>query len=99
MGRGKGVVQELPKVESGVDRVAPLRESSIVRRALVVSLLTTLWLLPLLTVNAWVGAKTPARTGSTASTKATQQSANPPWAASTTQTTATFAFTAPSAED
>ena len=43
-------------VKTRKDQATQLRELPIVRRVLIAGLLTTLWLVPLLSVNAWVSA-------------------------------------------
>src|SRR5260221_14298784 len=52
--RGRGVVQDQPlAVKTRKDQATQGRELPIGRRVLIAGLLTTLWLVPLLSVNAW----------------------------------------------
>ncbi|HZC79330.1 MAG TPA: hypothetical protein VE258_16365, partial [Ktedonobacterales bacterium] len=74
------------------------RELPIVRRVLVACLLTTLWLVPLLSVNAWVTAKVSRQHDAARATVAAQTS-GPSWATSTTRAAASFFFAPPSATD
>lgn len=87
------VVETRKKVQA-----TQLRELPIVRRVLIAGLLTTLWLVPLLTVNAWVGAKV-SRQHAAAHATVPAQTSGPSWATSTARTAASFFFTLPSATE
>src|SRR5260370_12742626 len=91
--RGRGVVQDQPlAIKTRKDQATQLRELPIVRRVLIAGLLTTLWLVPLLSVNAWVSAMV-SRQHDAARATAPAQTSGPSWATSTTRTAASFFFT------
>ncbi len=73
------------------------RPSRYARRIGIAVILTTLWLVPLLSVNAWIETKLPARARQTASVKTSVDAQQ--WLTSTRISAPGFAITAPSAQD
>src|SRR5258708_1545252 len=97
--RGGGVVRDQPLVvKTRKGQATQQRELSMVRRMLVACLLTTLWLVPLLSVNASVRAKVSSQHAA-ARAPVPAQTSGSSGAPSTTRPAASFFFTPPSATD